>query len=132
MALTVGAVARQAEVNVQTVRYYERVGLIPEPGRTAAGYRQYAEDTVRRIRFIKRAQELGFSLREIGELLDLRIDHDTACHAVEEKTRDKIALVDEKIEELRAIRETLNRVVAACRANEPTGECPMLEMLEEG
>src|SRR2546425_2915207 len=82
MALTIGQVADAADVNIQTIRYYERRGLFPTPRRTPAGYRQYADDAVARLRFIKHAQELGFSLQEIQELLGLRVRHGAACDAV--------------------------------------------------
>ncbi len=129
--MTIGVVAKRAHVNVETVRYYERRGLIPEPRRTASGYRQYGEPTVARIRFIKRTQELGFSLKEIAELLALRVRHAAACGPVERKTRAKIELVDQKIRELEGMKTALERVIAACEAKEPTGECPLLEELEE-
>src|SRR6266581_4859338 len=79
MPLTIGQVATAADVNVQTIRYYERRGLVPTPRRTASGYRQYTDDAVARLRFIKHAQELGFSLQEIQELLGLRVRHAAAC-----------------------------------------------------
>jgi MerR family mercuric resistance operon transcriptional regulator len=80
--LTIGQLAKQAGVNIETIRYYERQGLLPEPPRRASGYRQYSAEFVKRIQFIKRAQTLGFSLKEIAELLDLRIESDTACDQV--------------------------------------------------
>src|SRR2546425_9199169 len=85
MALTISQVANAADVNIQTIRYYERRGLFPTPRRTPAGYRQYADDAVSRLRFIKHAQELGFSLQEIQELLGLRVRHGAACDVVERK-----------------------------------------------
>jgi DNA-binding transcriptional MerR regulator len=88
MALTIGQVATAANVNIQTIRYYERRGMFAAPRRTASGYRQYTQDAVSRLRFIKHAQELGFSLKEIQELLDLRVRHGAACDTVERKTRD--------------------------------------------
>ena len=97
MALTIGQVANAADVNIQTIRYYERRGLFPTPRRTPAGYRQYADDAVARLRFIKHAQELGFSLEEIQELLGLRVRHGAACDAVERKTRQKIEIVQQRI-----------------------------------
>src|SRR2546425_8349153 len=96
MPLTIGQVATAADVNIQTIRYYERRGLFPTPRRTPAGYRQYAGDAVARLRFIKHAQELGFSLKEIQELLGLRVRHGAACDAVERRTREKIELVQER------------------------------------
>jgi len=131
MALTIGQVATAANVNVQTIRYYERRGMFPASRRTAAGYRQYAEDAVARLRFIKHAQELGFSLKEIQELLALRVRHAAACDAVERKTRAKIALVEGRIEELQRLKRTLERLAAACEARRPTADCPILEVLED-
>src|ERR671918_71963 len=131
MALTIGQVAAAAAVNIQTIRYYERRGLFVPPRRTPAGYRQYAEDAVSRIRFIKHAQVLGFSLKEIQELLGLRVRHGAACDAVERKTRDKIELVQQRIRALRRMKRTLERLAAACTARQPTDECPILEALED-
>src|SRR5437879_7544921 len=96
MALTIGQVADAADVNIQTIRYYERRGLFPTPRRTPAGYRQYADDAVARLRFIKHAQELGFSLQEIQELLGLRVRHGAACDALERKTRHKTEVVQQR------------------------------------
>ncbi len=131
MALSIGQVATAADVNVQTIRYYERRGLFPTSRRTPAGYRQYADDAVVRLRFIKRAQELGFALKEIQELLALRVRHAAACDAVERKARAKIALVDGKIRELQRLKRTLEHLAAACEARRPTADCPILETLEE-
>jgi len=131
MTLTTGQVAAAAAVNIQTIRYYERRGLFATPPRTASGYRQYGEDAVTRIRFIKHAQELGFSLKEIQELLTLRVRHGGACDVVEEKTRQKIELVEHKIRDLARIRHTLEQLAAACAARRPTDDCPILEALED-
>ena len=129
MALTIGQVATAANVNVQTIRYYERRGMFAAPRRTPSGYRQYGHDAVSRLRFIKHAQELGFSLNEIQELLALRVRHGAACDAVERKTRDKIALVQHRIRDLQRMKRTLDRLAAACAARRPTDECPILEAL---
>lgn len=131
VSLTIGQTAAAANVNVQTIRYYERRGLLAAPQRTAAGYRQYYEDAVQRLRFIKHAQELGFSLREIQDLLALRVRHTRACDAVERKTRQKIALVERKIDDLQRIKLTLEQLAAACAARQPTDECPILNALED-
>ncbi|HEX9728064.1 MAG TPA: MerR family DNA-binding protein [Gemmatimonadales bacterium] len=131
MSLTIGRVAASAGVNLQTVRYYERRGLLPAPPRSRAGYRQYGGDTVSRLRFIKRAQELGFQLEEIKELLDLRVEHGDACTAVEAKAQAKIDTVDGKIRELRRLRAVLASLVASCAARELTADCPILETLSE-
>ena len=131
MALTIGQVATAADVNIQTIRYYERRGLFAVPKRTPAGYRQYAEDAVERLRFIKHAQELGFSLQEIQELLGLRVRHGAACDAVERKTRLKIDVVQQRIRDLQRMKHTLERLAAACAVRRPTAECPILEVLED-
>lgn len=131
MTLTIGQVAAAAAVNVQTIRYYERRGLFATPRRTASGYRQYGEDAVARLRFIKHAQGLGFSLKEIQELLALRVRHGAACDPVERKTRQRIELVERKIRDLERLKETLQQLAAACAARRPTDECPILEALKD-
>jgi len=131
VALTIGQVANAAEVNIETIRYYERRGLFPTPRRTPAGYRQYAEDAVSRLRFIKHAQELGFSLNEIQDLLGLRVRHGAACDAVERRTRQKIEVVQQRIRDLQRMKRTLKRLAAACAARRPTDDCPILEVLED-
>ncbi|HYT81927.1 MAG TPA: MerR family DNA-binding protein [Gemmatimonadales bacterium] len=130
-ALTIGQVATAAAVNIQTIRYYERRGLMAALRRTPAGYRQYAEDAVSRLRFIKHAQELGFSLKEIQELLGLRVRQAAACDAVERKARQKIGVVQRKIGDLQRMKRTLERLAAACAARRPTDDCPILEALED-
>src|SRR5437867_351444 len=131
MGLKIGQVASAARVNIQTIRYYERTGLLAAPRRTPSGYREYDDDAVKRLRFIKHAQALGFSLKEIRELLALRVRHGAACHAVERKARTKIALIDERVRELTRLRRTLERLTAACHARERTADCPVLETLED-
>ena len=129
--LTIGQLAKQAGVNVETVRYYERRGLIPEPPRRDSGYRQYTQDFVLRIRFIKRAQELGFALKEIDELLALRVESKAVCDDVREQAKLKIADVEAKIQMLEKIKFTLAELVTACEENELTDECPILKSLDE-
>lgn len=127
--LTIGKVARQAGVNVETVRYYERRGLLPEPPRTPSGYRQYDEESVRRVRFIKEAQALGFTLDEIGELLALRVDADTTCQQVRRRAEAKVSQIQAKIAALRQMQAVLEEMIEACAQGGPTGECPILETL---
>lgn len=107
-AMTIGQVAAKAGVNIQTIRYYERRGLIPAPPRTPSGYRLYAEVAVARIRFIKRAQALGFSLSEIRDLLALRVRRVSECATVERKVQGQIALVEHKIRELNRMKRGLS------------------------
>lgn len=131
MALTIGQVAKAAEVNIETIRYYERRGLFPSAKRTPAGYRQYENEAVRRLKFVKRAQDLGFSLKEIKELLALRVRHGAACTPVEHQVRQKIARVEQMLNELNRVRDVLGRLADACHARSPTEECPILEVLDD-
>jgi MerR family mercuric resistance operon transcriptional regulator len=130
--LTTSQLAQAAGVNLETVRYYERRGLIPEPPRRSSGYRQYSEDYIGRIRSIKRAQDLGFSLDEVAELFALRVDPETACDQVKQQAEWKITEVRTKIGILQQIEQTLVDLVAACDKREPTGDCPILEALNRG
>ncbi len=113
--MTIGKIAAESRVNIQTVRYYERRGLLPTPQRTPAGYRKYSRDVVLRIRFIKRAQELGFTREEIAELLALRVRHGEACGEVSRRAKVKIAVVQQKLRELERLKRALERLVEACR-----------------
>ncbi|MCZ6807978.1 MAG: MerR family DNA-binding protein [Deltaproteobacteria bacterium] len=128
--LTIGQVAKQAGVGVETIRFYERRGLIAEPKRRASGYRQYALDAVRRIRFIRRAKELGFTLEEISDLLSLRVDPNSTSSDVRKRARDKITDIEDKIARLERMRAALKRVASKCKGRGPTSECPILEELE--
>lgn len=104
--LTVGQVAKQAGVGVETIRFYERRGLIAEPKRRASGYRQYRLDAVRRIRFIRRAKELGFTLEKISDLLSLREDPNGTSVDVRERAREKITDIEDKIAVIQTTRST--------------------------
>ncbi|HLV26730.1 MAG TPA: MerR family transcriptional regulator [Gemmatimonadales bacterium] len=128
--LTIGQLAGAAGVNVQTVRYYERRGLLDEPPRRPSGYREYPESDVARLGFIRRAQALGFTLKEIKELLQLRMAPDTTPGQVRSRVDTKIADVDEKIAELERIRGALRKMSASCEVHGPLGDCPFLEALE--
>lgn len=127
--MTRSEVADEAGINPETLRYYERKGIIPNPPRSAAGYRQYDASYVQRLRFIQRAQELGFTLAEIKDLLALRIDEDRSCEDVRRHAAKKKADVEEKLRDLRRIRDALDTLITTCREEEPTGECPILKAL---
>lgn len=129
--LTTGEVAEQAGVNVQTVRYYERRGLLPEPPRTSGGFRQYRPEHVDRIRFVKRAQELGFTLDEANELLDLRATPDADRADVRAVAQEKQEEVRRKIRDLQRIQATLDDLIAACEGHGSTDACPILDALEK-
>ena len=127
---TIGEVAKQAQVRIETLRYYEREGLIASPPRSRSNYRLYPEDTVRRVQFIKRAQELGFSLREIMELLALRATPETPCVDIRKRAFDKITTIDEKIQALTAMKYALAKLVDACSGQGEMTDCPILTALD--
>ena len=129
--LTIGQVARQAGVGVETVRFYERQGLLEEPSRRESGYRQYPGDVVARLRFIKRAKELGFSLKEVKELLALRVNPAITCAEVKRQAEAKIADIEGKIASLLRMKKVLVRLTAVCRGQGPTSECPILDALDK-
>ena len=128
--VTIGQLAKAAQVNIETIRYYERRGLVPEPPRRESGYRQYAPDTVGRIKFIKRAQELGFSLKEIQELLSLRVDPGTTSADIKRRSEAKLTDIDKKLRDLKRMKTALMKLTVACRGRGPISECPILDALE--
>lgn len=129
--LTIGQVARRSEVNVETVRYYERRRLIAEPPRKDSGYRQYDPHAVQRIRFIRRAQELGFTLKEIGQLLDLADGDGSGCGDVLDFATRKIADVENKIRHLHNLKKVLTHLARQCSGKGPLAKCPIIESLVE-
>ena len=128
--LTIGQLAGRAEIGVETVRFYERKGLLAEPARKPSGYRQYDEGVVDRLRFIKRAKELGFTLNEIKELLSLRLDPTTTCADVKSRAEEKIDDIHERIRTLQRMKKALVKVTDACSGRGGAEECPILEALE--
>ena len=128
--LTIGDIARLAGVRIDTVRFYEKRGLIPRPQRRPSGYRIFTAETVRQIRFIKRAQELGFTLDEVTDLLALRVSQRARCADVMAIAEHKAELIDEKIADLRAMRGALDRLMESCEGRQPAVECPIIESLE--
>ena len=128
--LRTGELAEHGGVNLQTIRYYEREGLLATPPRSASGYRSYSADSVRRVRFIKRAQELGFSLAEIRELLAVRIDPKRNCSDVRRLAQAKIMAIDEKMQTLTRMRRVLAQLADACPGRGPSDDCPILETIE--
>lgn len=124
--LTIGYLARAASVNIETVRYYQRIGLIDEPLKPSNGYRIYPEETVDRIRFIKSAQPLGFSLQEIAELLNLGGGQ---CDDVRRRAELKRTHIDRQINELKNLRKTLDKLIKSCKADADNAQCPILKSL---
>jgi len=129
--LTIGKLAQLGGVNLETVRYYEREGLLPKPPRTTAGYRIFPRDAARRLRFIKRAQELGFSLTEIRELLSLRMKPGTRHADVRSRAQAKIVDIEQKIRTLQRMKSALRTLTERCEACAPSAACPILESLED-
>ena len=125
--LTIGELAKSSHVNLETIRYYERQGLLPKPPRLKSGYRAFPPESVNRVRFIKQAQELGFSLKEVKELLALQVDPDSTGTDVRKRAEAKIADIEEKIKALRSMRKALIVLTATCNGDGSASECPILE-----
>ena len=125
--LTIARLAEAAEVGVETVRFYQRSGLLAEPDKPATGYREYSHADVQRIRFIKRAQTLGFNLDNIAELLEL--DGPQICDVTHDLALNKLHLVEEKIAALQSIRDALQGMVRRCEAKHERGVCPIIQSL---
>ena len=130
--LTTAQLASEGGVNVETIRYYERHGLLPKPPRTPSGYRVFSEEAVTCLRFIKRSQELGFSLNEIKELLSLRVKPGSSCVDVRRKAEAKVVDVDEKIRRLQKIRKALVELTNTCSGRGPVSTCSILRILNAG
>jgi MerR family mercuric resistance operon transcriptional regulator len=128
--ITIGRLARESAVNLDTIRYYERRGLLPKPPRSESGYRLFPPDAIKRVRFIREAQRLGFSLKEIEELLTLRKDTASSCADVRRRTQAKIADVEARIQALRTIRAALLALAASCTGRGPVTQCHILEALD--
>lgn len=128
--LTIGQVARRSGVGIDTVRFYEREGLLTKPARARSGYRQFDEKVIARLQFIQRAKELGFTLNEIKELLSLRVDPATSCEDVKARAETKIADIEDKIRTLQRMKQALVRLTHECSENGSGSECPILDALE--
>ena len=131
-SLTIGAVARRAGVPIDTIRYYEREGLLPEPVRRASGYRSYGESAVAQLRFIRRAKDLGFTLEEIRGLLTLSHDRQRGVKAVKRRAEERLAAIDARIAELQRVRDGLAELVASCPGHGAPEQCPILRALNDG
>lgn len=125
--MTIGRLAREAGVNIDTIRYYERNGLVPKPARRASGYREYETADVRRLRFILRAKELGFTLAEIAELLSLSADRDV--RGVKRRAEQRLEQVEHKINELDRVRRGLKTLIDACPGHGELERCPIVAAL---
>jgi len=127
--MTIGRLAERAGVNIDTIRYYERNGLLPPPTRRASGYREYAAGDVERLRFIRRAKELGFALAEIAELLSLTANRHSDMRGVKRKAEERLSQIEFKIKELQRVRRGLQKLIAACPGQGELGHCPIVTAL---
>jgi len=130
-SLTIGAVAKRVGVAIDTIRYYEREGLLPEPKRRASGYRSYGEDAIAQLRFIRRAKDLGFTLEEIRELLALSVDRQRGVKAVKQRAEKRLAAIELRIAELQRVRDGLANLVASCPGHGRPEQCPILRALSD-
>jgi MerR family mercuric resistance operon transcriptional regulator len=126
-----GKLATTAGVNIETLRFYEKKGVMPKPDRTPAGYRIYDINDLKRLKFIKKSQILGFTLSEIKDLLYLRVDSERSCSEVRKIASEKISSIDIKIDELQKIRDALSKLVELCKGEGPESDCPILDELEK-
>jgi len=129
--MTIGKLAKKCGVGVETVRFYEREGLTLQPERKLSGYRIYSDLAVNQIYFIRQAKELGFTLKEIRDLMGLRLDGEQTCEEVRSLAEAKIADIEEKMALLQKMRTTLGELVVACKNNKQTESCPILKAIEK-
>ena len=127
--LTIGSVARKAGVGIDTIRYYEREGLLPPPQRRVSGYRDYDAGTIERLRFIRRAKDLGFALGEIRELLALSTDRERGVKSVKRRAEARLGEVEQRIRELQRMRRGLKQLIDACPGHGALERCPILRAL---
>ena len=127
---SVGQLAKKANVNIETIRYYERRGLLPEPLRNKSGHRQYSIKDLKRTKFIKRTQSLGFSLNEISDLLSLKMEPGKTCADVKQRVKSKLKDIEEKMKTLQRMRAVLLELETNCPGKGPLNECPILETLD--
>ena len=123
-----GELSKKTGVNGETIRYYEKIGLLPEPARTTSGYRVYGELHLKRLLFIKRCRELGFAIKDITELLALVVDRDYSCAEIRDLTVTHLKEVNRKISDLRKMQKTLRRMVSECEGGQ-LPECPIIDSL---
>ena len=128
---SIGQVAKQSGISVETIRYYEKEGLLKEPERKESGYRQYKQEAITRLSFIQQAKDLGFSLKEIGELLSIRSDENNLCNEVKQLAQEKLDNIESKLKMLQRMRKSLKKLVDVCPGQAPLNECPILDALEK-
>ena len=130
--MKIGEVAKRSDVGVETIRYYEREGLLAEPERRPSGYRQYDESVVARLQFIRRTKELGFTLAEIKEFLGLWFDANTRCEHVRARAEQKVVDIEEKARTLQKMKRSLKKVISECKNKDSVEDCPLLVGIDLG
>ena len=128
---SIGTVSAQTDIGIETIRFYEKKGLLKTPARTPGGYRQYDDEAIQRLLFITRAKALGFTLKEISELLSLQLNSKSRCSDVKKKAQERLHDIDKRISSLQRMRKALNKLVRACDGQGRTDDCPILEALEK-
>ncbi|MTJ83482.1 MAG: helix-turn-helix domain-containing protein [Telmatospirillum sp.] len=128
LSMTIGELARRTNSKVETIRYYEKIGLLAEPVRTAGNYRSYGQDHLRRLSFVRRSRDLGFSLDQVRALLDLALHRDWSCDAVDAIAKEHLAEVDRKIADLQALRRELDSMIDQCGSGS-IAQCRIIEAL---
>lgn len=128
--LSIGQAAKITGISVEAIRFYEKQGLVSVPNRTAAGYRQYSPETIKRIRFILHAKDAGFTLKEVADLLALRQSSRDSCSKIKQRAQMKLQDVESRLNDLHMVRDALSNLVAKCDDKEKMGACPIIEALE--
>ncbi len=129
--LSIGQLAKAANVGIEAIRFYEKRGLVHSPERTAAGYRRFPQNAVDRLRFIRRAKHLGFTLEEISELLNLHDDPNSDRASVKSMTKSKLKQIEQKLADLERMRKVLSGLSAECSGHGPVSGCPIIEALSK-
>ena len=129
-AMKIGEVAKRSEVGIETIRYYERQGLLAEPQRRPSGYRQYDESVLARLQFIRRAKELGFTLAEVKELVGLWYDTETRCEHVRARAERKVEDIESKICSLQKMKRSLKKLITTCQATDSIDDCPLMDGID--
>lgn len=127
--MKIGQLATEAGVNIQTIRYYERMKMLAPTGRTGGGFREYETSALDTVRFVKRAQNLGFSLKEIASLMSLRTVSSSSCETVSARADSKIREIEEKLDDLRRLKRALEKLKASCSTRRQGAACPILQAL---
>jgi len=127
--MTIGQVARKTGVSVETIRYYEKEGLLTEPERSPSGYRQYPAESIKRVLFIQRAKEVGFTLKEINDLLSLQSRPEACCGDILDRATMKVEQIDAKIHELQRMKHALQELTIECVSDNGLDDCPILDAL---